>query len=322
MEAVGNVFFFPWEETLIIWIQSWLGSAGKFAATVFTFFGESTFIVGIVVFMYFWISKETGRFAAVSLMAGTTWNPMIKNVALRLRPYMASKSIACLKPVESGYDIMDVKAQGYSFPSGHSSSSMTAFGAVAVRMKKNWVRITAAVLVALVGFSRAALGVHYPTDVLAGWALGILTIAAVSLMTKYIKNRAVLYLILVLIAVPGWFYCTSNDFYTGFGLMVGLFAGMLFEEKFIGFGDPKKWYIGLIRVVGAIAIYFALSSLLKLPFPKEIRDASNYLAYSIRAGRYAIVAFTVGGLYPFLFKYYDRWFLKEKKSGTEERSDM
>ncbi len=75
----------------------------------------------------------------------------------------------------------------YSFPSGHALLSFCLYGAAAALFsadqKKLWVRIAiwtvAAVLVGAIGFSRIYLGVHYPSDVLAGylgalvWVLGV-----------------------------------------------------------------------------------------------------------------------------------------------------
>ena len=75
----------------------------------------------------------------------------------------------------------------YSFPSGHALLSFCLWGAGAALFtadqKKRWVRIAiltiAVVLVVAIGFSRIYLGVHYPSDVLAGylgalvWILGV-----------------------------------------------------------------------------------------------------------------------------------------------------
>ena len=73
-----------------------------------------------------------------------------------------------------------VEAGGMSFPSGHSFNSALGFIAIAlafatysVRRRVRWTLIGAAgVLSMLVASSRVALGVHYPTDVIAGWLGG------------------------------------------------------------------------------------------------------------------------------------------------------
>jgi undecaprenyl-diphosphatase len=70
-------------------------------------------------------------------------------------------------------------ASGGSFPSGHSAGSAAAYGAIGLvlaaslgRPAARWVLAVAALLVLAVAASRVVLGVHYPTDVLGGLALG------------------------------------------------------------------------------------------------------------------------------------------------------
>ncbi|MGT2895360.1 phosphatase PAP2 family protein [Streptococcus entericus] len=73
-----------------------------------------------------------------------------------------------------------VAASGYSFPSGHATGAMLIFGSLLViisqRMPKGWFKILVQtglmILIVLVGLSRIYLGVHYPSDVLAGFVLG------------------------------------------------------------------------------------------------------------------------------------------------------
>jgi membrane-associated phospholipid phosphatase len=65
----------------------------------------------------------------------------------------------------------------YSFPSGHAMSTMAAFAALLVLLRhRRWLPLFALVgasYVALVGLSRLYLGVHYPSDVLAGWCASL-----------------------------------------------------------------------------------------------------------------------------------------------------
>lgn len=72
-------------------------------------------------------------------------------------------------------------AAGASFPSGHATTSFVAFGLLALlvpRRAKLPAALVAVAAVALVGFSRVALGVHYVSDVLGGWLLGAAVLVA------------------------------------------------------------------------------------------------------------------------------------------------
>lgn len=70
---------------------------------------------------------------------------------------------------------------GYSFPSGHSFSILVIYGMLIFLCRRyikdkriaNLVTVLLSCLIFLIGFSRIYLGVHYPTDVLGGWSLGI-----------------------------------------------------------------------------------------------------------------------------------------------------
>lgn len=78
-----------------------------------------------------------------------------------------------------------------SFPSGHAALSLVTFGALVLvalpylrRRWRPWLVVVATVLVAAVGFTRLALGVHFVTDVLSGWALGAAWLAATTALFR------------------------------------------------------------------------------------------------------------------------------------------
>lgn len=71
----------------------------------------------------------------------------------------------------------------FSFPSGHTMAALAVYGTCAlvlVRMvpsTRHWVMIVAPVLIVLIGLSRLVLGLHWPTDVVASYAIGLVLFA-------------------------------------------------------------------------------------------------------------------------------------------------
>lgn len=61
----------------------------------------------------------------------------------------------------------------YSFPSGHAAGNMMFFGALAMLIGRRWAYGWAAAMIVLIGVSRVWLGVHWPSDVTAGWIEGL-----------------------------------------------------------------------------------------------------------------------------------------------------
>lgn len=315
-ETVGVIFFFDWEIQLMEWLQSHIGSSGVgfWILSNLSAFGEQLLLVAIMGFLYWGLNKEFGKYVGLNVLMVNVWNPMIKNLVLRLRPYMVSDTIQPLRLVDENAHPMDVAAQGYSFPSGHSSNAVTIYGSLAAHEKKRtllWV--LAVVLPLLVGFSRVYVGVHYPTDVLCGWLLGLVVITLIPWLKRKIKNRWMFYGILLLSAVPGFFFCTTHDYYSSFGMLVGFILAEPFEERFVQFENTKNIFRCILRTIGGGLLYFGLNTALKIPL--SLLDAGGFVSQLLRMVRYAIVIFAVIGVYPMLFKLTGRLWNKPK---TEE----
>ena len=104
---------------------------------------------------------------AASITLGTIFNTLLKNIFERARPEFVADGV----PIDS-----------FSFPSGHAMLSAIVYlslGALLARSEerrpyKGYILGVAIALTLLIGSSRIYLGVHYPTDVLAGWCIGAL----------------------------------------------------------------------------------------------------------------------------------------------------
>ena len=81
---------------------------------------------------------------------------------------------------------LDWLSHSLAFPSGHAANSMTAYLATALILappahRRPWA-IGALILSLVIGLSRSYLGVHWPSDVIGGWALGLLAVGAALLV--------------------------------------------------------------------------------------------------------------------------------------------
>ena len=302
MAAGGYTYFFPWEVSLMEWLQAHISSAGISFISLFSMFGEELMLILILGFVYWSYDKKLGRTMGLSAIMGLTWNTMAKNIVLRRRPYFDHAGIKILRVVDPEADIYNIAAQGYSFPSGHSTNVATVFCSLAVNLRKRWVTVAAIVIPLLTGFSRFVVGAHYPTDVLAGWLLGVVSVLIVRVLQERVKNTPALYGILLVTAVPGAFYCKSADYFTAVGLLVGLMGGTLLDDRYVHFENTRKPFWMAARVLGGLAVYLVLNALLKLPFSKEFLSGGGTAALSVRCARYAIIAFVDFGVYPLLFR--------------------
>ncbi len=302
MELIGNTFFFDWEVALILWIQAHMGAAGTAIASFLSAFGEEFACVAVIGFLYWCYDKRIGRFVGLNALVGLVLNPMLKNIFIRRRPYFDTPEIQCLKPVDKSADIYNIAAQEYSFPSGHSTNALTVYGSIAEYAKRNVLTVITVVLTVLIGVSRFCLGVHYPTDVLGGWLLGLVVIIAVPWLQSRFHNPRLFYGLLLLLGLPGFFYCKSTDFFTGYGMLLGFVLGIEFEQKFVNFEGTRSPLRSVLRVAGGVLVFFGLNTLLKLPFSGEFLDSGTVAACLIRTLRYALVIFIDMGVYPLIFK--------------------
>ncbi len=306
MELVGNTFFFDWEISLILWLQAHMGSFGTSLASFFSAFGEELACVVVLGFLYWCYDKRFGRFVGLNVLVGIVINPMIKNVFLRRRPYFDTPEIKCLKPVDKHADIHNISAQGFSFPSGHSTNSVTVYGSLPEYRRNKTLSVIAVVLPLLIGISRFCLGVHYPTDVLVGWLLGAVIIVGLPWLQNKMKNDRRFHCLLLLIGLPGFFYCKSADFFSGYGMLLGFVLAMEFEQKYVDFENIRGALRSVLRLLGGVAVFFGLNTLLKLPFSSEYLNSGMLSALLIRMVRYTLVVFVDMGVYPMVFRYADK----------------
>ena len=305
MEAVtGNTFYFDFEVALMEWIQAVLGPKGAGFVSVFSALGEEFFMIILLAFLYWCYDKKIGEYVGSIIVLGVIINPLIKNIFWRRRPYFDHETIKCYRPLDKSHDLYDINAQGLSFPSGHSTNATAAYGTIALGARKKWVTVLCCIIIFLIGFSRVAVGVHYPTDVLTGWLSGLLCLWLIVFIRRRIPEEKtwILYLTIFLVSCLGLFYCKTSDYFTCLGLVGGIYGAFEFEKRFVHFENTKNPLVCLLRIFCGLAIYIILNTLFKMPFSKEFLDNGTLLAGVVRSVRYLIVSFITVGVYPFSFR--------------------
>ncbi len=316
---MGNVFYFDWEVDLIEWLQKTVGSAGQTIAKALSTIGGETVTLLVLLVVLFCYKKEAGKRCGFAMVAASMWFPMIKNAVMRLRPYMAHpERIEMLSAVHSDADPMDVLQQGYSFPSGHSANAVSLYGSIAREIRKKWMWWVAVLLPLMIGLSRFAVGVHYPTDVLAGWGVGLAAVLFCALLEKKVKTEWIRSAILIALTVPGIFWCTSRDYFTALGLMIGMAVVFPYERKNVGFQDTRNVWAMILRVAGAFAVYALLNTVMKLPFSETWLNSGTLGANLVRSARYAILLFVLVGVYPRVFPLLEK--IGKKKNQEQDGS--
>lgn len=158
-----------WFENLLLTVRT------PFLLNVFggvTFLGNSFVVMGIagIIGIFLWYSKIYRTHVSglvITLLSAAVTGYTMKVLVGRARP--------------SGL-IPSLSETSFSFPSGHATAAMALYGFLAYLlctlfpMKKPVVITAATLLIGSIGFSRLYLGVHFPSDVIAGYIIGGLSL--------------------------------------------------------------------------------------------------------------------------------------------------
>lgn len=154
------------DETVLRWITEnlqadWLNPIAVFFTSLGN--GGLIFIVAAIILLLFRQTRRAGASAGVAMIVGLlVTNLTIKPLVERARPWI----------VMDGLNNLVTSGDMHSFPSGHTTAAF-AFGvALCAVLPQKWAKAAALIAAALMGLSRLYVGVHFPTDVLAGAVIG------------------------------------------------------------------------------------------------------------------------------------------------------
>ena len=155
------------------------------AALGITQLGNWWTVVGVTLAGAVWLFWRGKRWGALTLLVATFTG---RGLVILQKDYFAR-----LRP-EENLRLVEVSYQ--SFPSGHAANPTIAYVGLALLLfddpkQRRLAAIAAMALAMLIGISRPMLGVHWPSDVIAGWSFGLLWLALVFAIMERWKPRRV-----------------------------------------------------------------------------------------------------------------------------------
>jgi membrane-associated phospholipid phosphatase len=317
-------FFWDFQIYLIASFQS-LGSWLVGPMQFLSFFGSEGLPMLLVPLIYWNINALIGLQMSLILLISSALNDFFKIIFHDPRPYWYSTKIIAYAAEPS-----------FGLPSGHSQNAMAFWAMLALGLRKRWLWVVSITLIFLIGLSLIYLGVHFPTDVLAGWLIGALVLLAFITFWKptstWLKAQQpglqVLYAFLTSLLLIGlsilarflirdwtipeiWLTNAALNFpagpqpdplvmegvITSSGTFFGFLAGLVWMNKQGGFSIEGQTTQRVGRYILGLVGVIIIYIGLKLLFPQ----GNDLISYIFRYVRYAMIGVWVSAGAPWLF---------------------
>ncbi len=271
-------YIYSWGLDFIRAVQSVASPALTAVVKAITFLGNPEFCIVLILVLAWCIDEKKGFRLSLLMGLSTGLNYVVKDALKVPRPYEIDSSV------------MLMTESDFATPSGHAQNSAILWPFLmkninALQKKKfNALKlIIAFALPLLIGFSRVYLGVHYPSDVLAGWAIGFLFVlcefvlgARIAKAFEKLQHHSLKVLICFL---PCFLLlCINNQQIKMPAFIFGLAVGRIYITEKGGFSAKDgKLYQKVLRVLVGAAIAGAVFYLLN--FAREFEQIERYAKF-------------------------------------------
>jgi membrane-associated phospholipid phosphatase len=267
-----------------------------------TFLGESQQYIVIVTLIYVMFDKTLAVRLAVVVLLTMCLNHVLKIIIKVPRPFIRQGSYIQKWAVSA--DNAKELATEYSTPSGHAMAGSAFYSYLYACVENRILRVCCVIAIVMTGLSRPYLGVHYPGDVVIGWALGLLAalialkladeIAEAWNALSYGRRAAIavvasLTLWFATIAINGWRIDGQPRAFLGYaGFLSGIVLARPIELSRLDF-DPRSSTLApkVLRFLVTAAMVLATLFLLE-ELSKTIAGDYTIVGYLMQYVRYMI----------------------------------
>jgi membrane-associated phospholipid phosphatase len=296
-------------EPLLLWGLDLIRTVQTTANPALTFFMKLVTRLGavpayvILLSLAFWCIDEKKSFRLGMTVMISGWiNLALKFLLNQPRPFW------------EGYDpaVGLIHERFGGLPSGHAQTSLVMWIIIASWGTRSWRYVPAAALILLIGFSRIYLGVHFPTDVFAGWLIGGLICAAYFFLTPRIEKaleRGGLRAKLVLSAALSFLmilYRPTDDLVMPGAALLGIGAGYSLNFHVLKFRAAalfeRRGAAKLCTLLGRVALGLAGVLAVSVVSSRFFPGGGSGLYRIFFFLRYALLGFWIYAGAPWLFQ--------------------
>lgn len=261
---------FQWQYHFILWVQSFHNPFLNHAAVVLSYLGTESFYILLLPIVFLTVSRKHGLRLAYVFLTSMFINAWLKSVFLIARPIGV--------PGIRSYYMSS--ATGMSMPSGHAQGTMTFFTVVSHWCRQRWILWIGMLLVLLIGVSRLYLGLHWPFDVMVGWAIGLVVGRIGWTIGRWWTYRNVPFRFSLVFAVlfPA-LLCSFTHDSTAIeyaALLFSMGTGAVLEKQFIRSAIDNVWWkrvcAGVMGIAGIFAIQWLLKGQMSDPLWRVVSD--------------------------------------------------
>lgn len=226
------------------------------------FFDRQEFFFILIPMIWLFKGWKTGLRLYYILSLSALFNQVFKGIFLSPRPYHLDPSVSV------------IQVSGLGFPSGAAQTVILLSGLMLIYAKGSWKWPLAFIYIGLVSFSRVYLGVHFFTDVLAGWAVGglllMIYLTVFPLIEKGFEKTLLLLPLLLSQIIPLLllFYFYSPSAIRTYSLAMGMGLGAyLIDMTNLTLPHPNNIKDILLRLcIGILGVGIVHALIVVLPF--------------------------------------------------------
>lgn len=295
--------------------------AGDAFFSAVTHLGEETLFIVAGLLVFWCVNKMEGYYLLTVGLSGTVINQFLKLWFRIPRPWVKDPNFTIVESARA-------EATGYSFPSGHTQSSVGIFGALAKWNKETVFRIVCILICVLVPLSRMYLGVHTPADVGVSVGVALILIFVIyPVMHKAVEKPQLMRMLMGIMLIGSICYVLfvecypfpadvdlhnldsgTKNAYTMLGCILGVWMTYEADVRWIWFETKAVWWAQIGKLVLGLAILLGIKGGLKAPLYAVC--GGHYVADAIRY--FTMVAFA-GCIWTKTFSFWSRLGTKSKK---------